>query len=171
MDGSPVLGNDQWLLSYPQEVCAILAFGNPQLRKSVFNRLRHNPNIHFPAIVAGDVRLSNTVTFGQGCFIFSPNVLSVNVTVGNFVIVNMDCTVAHDVRLHDFVTLGPGVNVTGNVSIGSNTEIGAGTIVIPGVNIGENTVIGAGSVVTKDIPAGVVAVGAPCKPIKSKEVT
>ncbi|MBR2057251.1 MAG: sugar O-acetyltransferase, partial [Clostridia bacterium] len=32
-----------------------------------------------------------------------------------------------------------------------------------GVTIGDNTVIGAGSVVTKDIPAGVVAVGNPCR--------
>ena len=31
------------------------------------------------------------------------------------------------------------------------------------MTIGENTVIGAGSVVTKDIPAGVVAVGNPCR--------
>lgn len=31
------------------------------------------------------------------------------------------------------------------------------------VTIGENSVIGAGSVVTKDIPANVVAFGAPCK--------
>jgi galactoside O-acetyltransferase len=34
---------------------------------------------------------------------------------------------------------------------------------MPGVTIGDNTVIGAGSVVTKDIPAGVVAVGNPCR--------
>jgi Acetyltransferase (isoleucine patch superfamily) len=34
---------------------------------------------------------------------------------------------------------------------------------MPGVTIGEDTVIGAGSVVTKDIPAGVVAVGNPCR--------
>lgn len=35
--------------------------------------------------------------------------------------------------------------------------------VLPGVTIGDDTVIGAGSVVTKDIPAGVIAVGNPCR--------
>lgn len=35
-----------------------------------------------------------------------------------------------------------------------------------GVTIGEGTVIGAGSVVTKDIPAGVLAAGNPCKVIR-----
>ena len=34
---------------------------------------------------------------------------------------------------------------------------------MPGVTIGDNTVIGAGSIVTRDIPAGVVAVGNPCR--------
>lgn len=41
------------------------------------------------------------------------------------------------------------------------------TIVVPSVTIGDNTVIGAGSVVTKDIPANVVAVGNPCRVLRS----
>ena len=32
---------------------------------------------------------------------------------------------------------------------------------------GSNTVIGSGSVVTKDIPSGVVAVGNPCKVLRT----
>lgn len=42
----------------------------------------------------------------------------------------------------------------------------AGAVILPGVSIGDNTVIGAGSVVTKDIPAGVVAVGNPCRVLR-----
>lgn len=34
------------------------------------------------------------------------------------------------------------------------------------VTIGDNTVIGAGSVVTRDIPAGVIAVGSPCRVLR-----
>ncbi len=37
---------------------------------------------------------------------------------------------------------------------------------MPGVTIGDGSVIGAGSVVTKDIPAGVIAVGNPCKVLR-----
>ena len=53
------------------------------------------------------------------------------------------------------------------ITVGSNVWIGGGSIILPGVTIGDNTVIGAGSVVTKDIPANVVAVGNPCRPIKT----
>lgn len=38
---------------------------------------------------------------------------------------------------------------------------------MPGVTIGCNTVIGVGSIVTKDIPPNSVAVGVPCRVIKS----
>ena len=44
--------------------------------------------------------------------------------------------------------------------------VGAGAVILPGVTIGDDTVIGAGSVVTKDIPAGVVAVGCPCRVLR-----
>ena len=37
----------------------------------------------------------------------------------------------------------------------------------PGVTIGDNCVIGAGSVVTKDIPANSIAVGNPCRVLRT----
>ncbi len=53
------------------------------------------------------------------------------------------------------------------ITIGDNVWIGGGAIVCPGVTIGDNTVIGAGAVVTKDIPANVVAVGNPARPVRT----
>lgn len=53
------------------------------------------------------------------------------------------------------------------ISIGDGCWIGAGAIILPGVTIGSGSVIGAGSLVNKDIPANSVAVGNPCKVIRS----
>ncbi|MBX6391114.1 MAG: sugar O-acetyltransferase [Frankia sp.] len=53
------------------------------------------------------------------------------------------------------------------ITIGDNVWLGGGVIVCPGVTIGENSVIGAGSVVTRDIPAGVVAVGNPARVLRT----
>lgn len=55
------------------------------------------------------------------------------------------------------------------IIIGNNVWIGGGVRIIAGLTIGDNTVIDAGSVVTKNIPAGVVAVGNPCKVIRNIE--
>ncbi|MCP8711744.1 sugar O-acetyltransferase [Streptomyces thermocarboxydus] len=53
------------------------------------------------------------------------------------------------------------------ITIGDNVWIGGGAIVCPGVTIGDNAVIGAGAVVTKDVPANVVAVGNPARPVRT----
>lgn len=52
------------------------------------------------------------------------------------------------------------------ITIGDNVWLGGGVIVCPGVTIGENTVVGAGAVVTRDLPAGVLAVGNPARVIR-----
>jgi maltose O-acetyltransferase len=49
------------------------------------------------------------------------------------------------------------------VTIGDNVWLGSGAVVCPGVTIGHDTVVGAGAVVTRDLPAGVVAVGVPAR--------
>jgi maltose O-acetyltransferase len=53
------------------------------------------------------------------------------------------------------------------ITIGDNVWLGGGAIVCPGVTIGDNSVIGAGAVVTKDVPANVVAVGNPARPVRT----
>ena len=59
-----------------------------------------------------------------------------------------------------------GVEYGRAVEIGRNVWIGAGAVIGPGVTVGDDTVVGAGSVVVRDLPAGVVAVGNPCRPIR-----
>ena len=53
------------------------------------------------------------------------------------------------------------------IVIGDNCWLGGGVTVLPGVTIGANTIIGAGSVVTKNIPDNVIAVGNPCRVLRS----
>jgi maltose O-acetyltransferase len=55
------------------------------------------------------------------------------------------------------------------ITIGDNVWLGGGVVVLPGVTIGADTVVGAGSVVTRDLPAGVVAVGNPARVVRTVE--
>ena len=52
------------------------------------------------------------------------------------------------------------------IVLGDNVWLSAGVIVCPGVTIGDHTVVGAGAVVTRDLPAGVVALGVPARAIR-----
>lgn len=49
------------------------------------------------------------------------------------------------------------------IVIGNNVWLGGGVIVLPGVSIGDDAVVGAGAVVTRDVPAGVLALGNPAR--------
>ncbi len=110
-----------------------------------------------------------------------------NIHIGENFYANVGCVILDGalVTFGDNVLLGPNVNIytaghpldiqqriTGieyayPVTIGNNVWIGGNTTILPGVTIGNNTVIGAGSVVNKNIPANTVAVGVPCKVIRS----
>ena len=100
----------------------------------------------------------------------------------NFNLVVLDCaavTIGNDVLIGPNVgiyTAGhpvdPGLRRQGlefalPITIEDGVWIGGHAVIAPGVRIGRNSVIGAGSVVTKDIPANVVAVGNPCRVVRS----
>ena len=53
------------------------------------------------------------------------------------------------------------------VEIKDGAWIGGWAIILPGVTIGKNSIIGAGSVVNRSIPDNCVAVGKPCRVIKT----
>ena len=125
---------------------------------------------------------------GEGCYIKSPFICEYGeyitlgknffanynckildggpVTFGDNVLVGPDCTFVTAVHPTDPRRRLAGYQIFRPITVGSNVWFGVGVKVCPGVTIGDNCVIGAGSVVTKDIPAGSVAVGNPCKVIR-----
>ena len=110
-----------------------------------------------------------------------------NIHVGKRFFANFNFTVLDEaeVRIGDDCFIGPGVSIYTTchstdpaernsrrewaepVRIGNNVWIGGSVTILPGVSIGNNVTIGAGSVVVNDIPDNVVAVGNPCRPVKS----
>lgn len=92
------------------------------------------------------------------------------VTFGNNVFIGPNCgfyTAGHPL---DIETRNKGIEYARPITVGNNVWFSGNITVLPGVNIGDNCTIGAGSVVTKDIPANSIAVGNPCKVIKSTKL-
>lgn len=156
-------------------------------RRMECKELLHDFNTARPSEVVKRAEILGRVfaEMGENCYVEPP--LYANwgnhVHVGNNFYANFSLTLVDDadVYIGDNVMIAPNVTiVTGThpidpdlrervyqynlpVHIGNRVWIGAGAIILPGVTVGDDSVIGAGSVVTKDIPAGVVAVGNPCR--------
>lgn len=162
----PYLGNDDFLLAEKEKNNIAVCVGEPFLRKKIAEKLQKNPNLVFPNLILGDVKICNDLKIGQGCIISMDTRISTNVSLGDFVFLNTGSMVCHDGCLGNFVTLSPRVTLAGNVQIGNLCEIGMGTNVRQGIRIGENTVVGAGSVIVKDIEGNCTVAGVPAKKIR-----
>ena len=91
------------------------------------------------------------------------------VTFGDNVFIAPNCSFTTASHPLDAERRNKGLETCKPIHVGNNVWIGANVVVLPGVTIGDNAVIGAGSVVTRDIPAGYVAYGNPCKPHRKIE--
>lgn len=89
------------------------------------------------------------------------------VEIGDNVFIASNCcitTAGHPINIDE---RNRGLEYAYPIKIGNNVWIGAGANILSGVTIGDNVTIGAGSVVNKSIPANSIAVGNPCKVIKT----
>jgi acetyltransferase-like isoleucine patch superfamily enzyme len=129
-------------------------------------RLYHDPVQYFRsrgAEIGDDVEIfgANLFTFGSEPYL---------VSIGDHV------TISHKV---DFITHDGGLRVVrsrypdaylyGRIQIAENCFVGAHCVLLLGAKVGAGSVIGSGSIVTGEIPPGVVATGAPAKPVKTVE--
>ena len=162
-DGYPVLGGCEYLKNM-EDVYVVCAVGSAKVRKQIIDKLADS-RIKYATLVDPAVIMSKRVYIGEGSIICAGTIITVDVTIGRHVIINLDCTLGHDDIVEDYVTIYPSVNVSGNVRIGQMSELGTGVQIIQGKNIVSETVIGAGAVVVKDINKSGTYVGVPSKKI------
>ena len=134
-----------------------------ELIKKMFGQVGAHVFIQPPLMIARGTQVS----IGEGTYINSNLTLvdDYKVTIGKGVLIAPNVTITTTGHPVDPELRKKGM-YSFPVTIGDNVWLGAGVIILPGVTIGENSVIGAGSVVTKNIPANVIAFGAPCKVIR-----
>lgn len=164
LSGAQVLGGDDVLKAFPDDLLVVAVGDNPT-RKKIAERLTQSGRMFFTAVHASAV-ISPSTVIGEGCMICANAVLNPESTVGSHVILNTGCTVDHHNQIGDFVHLAPGVHTGGHVTIGEGTMAGIGSSIIPFIKIGKWSMIGTGSVVTRDVNDGMTACGNPARSVR-----
>lgn len=142
----------------------IIGIANNKIRRIVAESLE---TFNFVNVVHKTASISKYASLGRGNIILPHVSVDPDAIIENHVIINKNSTIGHNVTLCNYSQACPGTNLGGH--IGAGVFLGLGCIVLPDIRVGENSIIGAGAVVNKDIPANCVAVGIPCKPVKSLE--
>lgn len=167
INGITVLGTTQDLSNWNKEISVVIAIGNPIVRKKIIDNINNQyvdyPTIIHPTVLIGD---PNYVKIGKGCIICANNIITTNIEIGDFVILNLACTVGHDTVIGNYAAFMPTCNISGEVIINDCVYCGTGVKIINQIEIGENSIIGAGAVVASSQPDNCTIVGVPAKVIK-----
>lgn len=95
------------------------------------------------------------VTIAQGC------ILTCNISIGDYSIINIGCTISHDCVIGKNVNISPGCHLSGNVTVEDDVFMGTGVNVIPKIRIGKGSIIAAGACIIKDVPSNTMVAGVP----------
>lgn len=165
IDEIPVAGTVDWLRTQ-SGAAALLAVGSPASRRALHQRLADAP-LQWPSLVDPSALIGPRTTLGAGSIVCPGAILTVDVELGPFALVNLHVSIGHDARVGAYAALSPGVRMSGFSRVGDGVDAGTGAILVPGVHVGDRTILGAGTVVTRDLPADVLAVGAPARVVRS----
>jgi len=164
----PILGGLDWLKEHNDDnLGCVVAINTCEKRKQMIGRLQEI-GTNFYNIIHPSVIITDFVELGEDVIIQAGSMLAVNSRIGDHVHINVHGLIGHDAIVGNYCTIGPKAGLMGYACLGEGVYIGSGTTILPSVSIGNWSTIGAGAVVIKDIPANVVAVGAPARVIKTK---
>ncbi|MGG5578469.1 acetyltransferase [Myroides sp. C15-4] len=169
VNGYQVLGGVKELNKLEEEMALAIAIGDPKTKAKIVSLLS-NSLLEYPNIISPHALISSDfVTLGKGNIICAGTIITCNIEIKDFIILNLSCTVGHDTVINNYASFMPSVNISGEVVIGEGVYVGTGAKIINLLDIGEYTIVGAGAVVAKTLPAKCTAVGIPAKPIKYHE--
>lgn len=153
-----------WAEVRASDALVVVAIGDGAARKRLAIEIEAEigPN-RFATLVHPSVTCGGSVAIASGSMIVGPASLTADVRIGQHVLINPGCTIAHDCAVGDYASLSPAVACAGRVEIGEGCFVGTGASLLPRVKLGAWATIGAGAVVVRDVKPAATAFGVPAR--------
>lgn len=161
--GCRVIGNVDYILHTTEEVDVVIGIAFPKIKETIVQKLKKNPRIYFPTLIAQNAWLSKGVEVGEGCIIYPHCSINYGCEIKDFVVMNMNCALGHHAYIDKYSSLAPGVNFGGHTCIGKGVDIGIGSSTLQGVSIGDYSIVGGQAMVTKSFPEDAKIIGIPAR--------
>ncbi len=163
---APRLGSvDQGLEAFPSTSAeAFLALGTYASWRScsILCALQQR-GVRIANLISPMASVSPSASIGPGALVFDGVFIGARARIGALLTANAMTVIEHDTSLGMNVMLGSGVAIAGFAQIADHCFIGTNATILPHITIGEGTLVGAGATVTDNLPAGIVATGAPAR--------
>lgn len=142
----------------------ICAIGNPKTRLMICQKLKER-GAQFVTLRHPTAIIGSGCRVGEGSILCPGAILTNNVSLGDFCVVNIHSTIGHDAVLGEGCTLSAHCDVTGHATLGKGVFMGSHASILPSAVVGDFSVIGAGSVVLRKVAPHVTVMGVPARQI------
>jgi sugar O-acyltransferase (sialic acid O-acetyltransferase NeuD family) len=142
---------------------ALLTITDSEARERIYHKLKGQ--VSFLTYVHPSVVVFKYSSIGQGSIVVSNCVISNEVTIGDFVIINQGTQIGHDSVVGDFCSLMSSVDLGGHCELSEKVFVGTGATLIPGIRVGAAAKVGSGSVVIRHVKPGTTVFGNPARSI------
>lgn len=148
---------------YPPDAHRMLVLlgyqGMNRLREDKFHQAKAK-GYSLESYVASDIFRVEEIQAGENCFILDNQSISLDVKIGDNVVMWSSNHVGDLTTISDHVWLSSNVTVAANVTIGERAFLGIGSTIANGVTVAPDTFIGANGLVAADTEAcGVYVLG------------
>ena len=157
-----VLGGMLELNEWKSPLDIAIAIGTPEIIKRIIENIC-NPMVEFPNIIAPSVSFLDidNVRIGKGNILCSGCLISCNIDIGDFNVLNGFIPVGHDTKIGNYNVIMPSCNISGGVQIGDCNFMGVKSSILQYLKVGNNTRIGAGAIVMRNTKDGFLYIGVP----------
>lgn len=164
--GLKVLGKVEEVLNL-KDASVIIGIAFPQIKKAIIERLSANPSLHFPTLIHERAWISKQVVIGKGCIIYPGTTINFGSCIGDFAVLNANCSVGHHTTIGAYTSFAPGVKTGGHTTFHEGVDVGIGAATIQNVIVGAGSVVGGQSMVINTVPAGATVAGIPARVLQS----